>query len=250
MQKNSLAAILKPSFVGVLFFLAISVSAFAKKDDGVFPLTVHITAVHMEQGQNAVSGHGSTDWEGNYSSSVSGGGSYTWKLYTAQIESDPKIYELSTPRMRRIAGGWFVRPSYWLSVGDYHGRWNEDGTLEIQFHANGKLLHQTFHIEVEGIPSAPTPAPASTAPVPAAAPASVTSTGMMAAITVESNVPGADIEIDGAFVGNTPSTVSVAPGSHQIAVKKKGFSDWTKILKVTSGSVHLNAELEQGPAKQ
>jgi hypothetical protein len=39
----------------------------------------------------------------------------------------------------------------------------------------------------------------------------------------------------------------VAPGSHQIAVKKKGFVDWTKTLNVTGGTVHLNAELD--PAK-
>jgi len=65
-----------------------------------------------------------------------------------------------------------------------------------------------------------------------------------ASVIVESTPPGADIEVDGAFVGNTPSTVSVAPGNHQIAVKKKGFADWTKTLNVTGGNVHLNAELE------
>jgi len=80
------------------------------------------------------------------------------------------------------------------------------------------------------------------APVPAA-PA-------QASLAIDSNPPGADIEIDGAFVGNTPSTVSVAPGSHRIAVKKKGFTDWTKTLSVTGGSVHLSAELEQEPPKQ
>lgn len=56
--------------------------------------------------------------------------------------------------------------------------------------------------------------------------------------------------MDGAFVGNTPSTVAVAPGSHQIAVKKKGFADWSKTLSVTGGTIHLNAELEQVPPKQ
>ena len=255
MRKNPLVAILKRLSVAVLFFFVLSVSAFAKKDDGDFPLTVHITAVRMEQGQNGVSGSGNTDSQGNYSSSVSGGGSYTWKLYTAQIEGDQKIYELSTPRNHHIGGTWMglsapiVRPNHWLHIGEYHGRWNENGTLEIQFHADGKLLHQTFHIQAEGIPPALVPTPAPPDPVPA--PASVVpAAGIMAEISVESNVPGADIEIDGAFVGNTPSTVSVAPGSHQIAVKKKGFTDWTKTLKVTSGSVHLNAELEQEPTKQ
>jgi hypothetical protein len=74
---------------------------------------------------------------------------------------------------------------------------------------------------------------------PSAAPAAA-----QASVIVESIPPGADIEVDGAFVGNTPSTVSVSPGSHQIAVKKKGFADWTRTLNVTSGSVHLSAELE------
>jgi hypothetical protein len=74
--------------------------------------------------------------------------------------------------------------------------------------------------------------------------------GAQASLTVESTPPGADIEIDGAFVGNTPSTVTVTTGSHQIAVKKKGFTDWSRTLSVTGGAVHLNAGLEQEPPKQ
>jgi hypothetical protein len=69
-----------------------------------------------------------------------------------------------------------------------------------------------------------------------------------ASLVIDSTPVGADIDIDGAFVGNTPSTVSVAPGSHQIAVKMKGLADWTKTLNVTGGTVHLNAALEQTPA--
>jgi hypothetical protein len=65
-----------------------------------------------------------------------------------------------------------------------------------------------------------------------------------ASLVIDSSPPGADIEVDGSFVGNTPSTVSVAPGSHQIAVKKKGFTDWTRTVNVTGGNVHLSAELE------
>jgi hypothetical protein len=78
---------------------------------------------------------------------------------------------------------------------------------------------------------------------PAAAPA-------QASLAIDSTPSGADIEIDGGFVGNAPSTVSVKPGSHQISVKKKGFVTWTKTLNVTGGTVHLNAELDAEPAKQ
>jgi hypothetical protein len=78
--------------------------------------------------------------------------------------------------------------------------------------------------------------PAVTASVPTAAQAS---------LVIESTPSGADIEIDGAFVGDTPSTVPLTPGSHQISVNKKGFGDWTRKMNVTGGSVHLNAELEK-----
>ncbi len=79
-----------------------------------------------------------------------------------------------------------------------------------------------------------------------AAPAPVS----QASLSIDSTPPGADVEIDSAFVGNTPSTVSLAPGSHQITVKKKGFTDWAKTLNITGGTVHLSAVLEQEPAKQ
>ena len=79
-------------------------------------------------------------------------------------------------------------------------------------------------------------------------PAAVAATAQ-ASLAITSTPPGADIEVDGGFVGNTPSTVSLTPGSHQIVVKKKGFADWTKTLNVTGGNVSLNAELEQVPGQ-
>jgi general secretion pathway protein A len=69
-------------------------------------------------------------------------------------------------------------------------------------------------------------------------------------LTIDSNPAGGDIEIDGAFVGNAPSIVTVGPGSHQISVGMKGFRTWNKTLTVTGGKIHLNAELEQEPTGQ
>jgi PEGA domain len=80
-------------------------------------------------------------------------------------------------------------------------------------------------------------APASAGPAP--------QTLAVASLVIESDPPGADIEVDGGFAGNTPSTINVAPGSHQIIVRKKGFADWTRTLNVTGGTVHLNAEMEE-----
>jgi hypothetical protein len=66
-------------------------------------------------------------------------------------------------------------------------------------------------------------------------------------LTIDSVPSGADIEVDGAFVGNTPSMVGVAPGSHKIAVRMKGYADWIRTLNVTGGTIHLSAELEKAP---
>lgn len=66
----------------------------------------------------------------------------------------------------------------------------------------------------------------------------------MASLSVDSPITGADIEVDGAFVGSTPSTVSVPPGQHTITVKKKGFADWTRTMNVSGTSIHLSADLE------
>ena len=58
------------------------------------------------------------------------------------------------------------------------------------------------------------------------------------------NPEGADIEVDGSFVGNTPSTIDLPAGEHTIAVSKNGFKNWERKLKASGGNVNLNAELE------
>lgn len=63
-----------------------------------------------------------------------------------------------------------------------------------------------------------------------------------------SSIPGnADIEVDGSFVGSTPSVINVDPGEHSVVVKKVGYKDWERKLKVTGGSVNVSAELEKVP---
>jgi PEGA domain len=74
--------------------------------------------------------------------------------------------------------------------------------------------------------------------------------GSSAKLQLASNPTGADIEVDGSFVGNTPSDVQVSEGEHMVTVKKVGFQDWQRTLKITAGSsVHLNAELERNSAQ-
>jgi hypothetical protein len=82
---------------------------------------------------------------------------------------------------------------------------------------------------------------------PAAAPNPVPATTAQVQLQVTSTPDGADIEIDGGFVGDTPSTVGVAPGQHQLTVKKAGFKTWERKITVSSGQVKANAVLEPEP---
>ena len=90
------------------------------------------------------------------------------------------------------------------------------------------------------------PAPAAAvAPVPAPAPAAqaVAPAGPGAAVSVSSPVAAAEIEVNGVFVGNTPTTLQLQPGVHRIVVKH-GAKTWQRTLQVIGGSsVSLNAIL-------
>ena len=65
-----------------------------------------------------------------------------------------------------------------------------------------------------------------------------------AQLEVSSTPDGADIEIDGNFVGSTPSTVGVAAGPHQLSIKKAGFKPWERKVTVSSGHIKIDATLE------
>src|SRR5258708_6092707 len=60
---------------------------------------------------------------------------------------------------------------------------------------------------------------------------------------ISSTPTGADIEVDGKFVGSTPSSVTVSPGDHDVVVKKSGFAAWERKVTASSGHVNLSAEL-------
>jgi hypothetical protein len=73
-----------------------------------------------------------------------------------------------------------------------------------------------------------------------------------AILEVSSVPPGADIELDGNFVGSTPSSVGVSPGDHSIKLTKSGYRTWERKLKTSIGTVRIAPDLsplEQAPAK-
>jgi hypothetical protein len=81
------------------------------------------------------------------------------------------------------------------------------------------------------------------APVVESVAANTHAVAAVAGIAVDSSVPNCDIEVDGDFVGNTPSKINLAPGKHQIVVKKTGYQDWSRSMMVGTGTVRLSAEM-------
>jgi hypothetical protein len=110
-------------------------------------------------------------------------------------------------------------------------------------HSKDILAAKQRSITPAAIPTATHPAPDPVAPSALQSPQS------QVMVTVDSTPQGADIEVDGSFVGSTPSTMSLSSGSHEVTVKKKGFGDWNRKLSVTTGSIRLIAELEQKPGE-
>ena len=49
-------------------------------------------------------------------------------------------------------------------------------------------------------------------------------------VSVTSTPAGADIEINGNFVGSTPSNIEVDPGKNEVKITKKGFAPWSRTL--------------------
>ncbi|HZP16313.1 MAG TPA: PEGA domain-containing protein [Terriglobales bacterium] len=81
--------------------------------------------------------------------------------------------------------------------------------------------------------------PSAAAAIPTAAP------GSPAAVHITSDPDGAEIEIDGAFVGSTPATLQMASGSHHLTVKR-GLLAWQRDIQIQSGSaVVVNALLQK-----
>jgi hypothetical protein len=62
-------------------------------------------------------------------------------------------------------------------------------------------------------------------------------------LTIDASVPNCDIEVDGSFVGNTPSTLNLTAGKHDIVVKKTGYKDWTRSMTVAGGTIRLSADM-------
>lgn len=69
--------------------------------------------------------------------------------------------------------------------------------------------------------------------------------GDAVSVTIEADVDGAEIEVDGAYVGSAPSTRRLAPGPHTVTVRD-GAAVWERTINIQPGdSLRVRAKLSQ-----
>jgi hypothetical protein len=81
-----------------------------------------------------------------------------------------------------------------------------------------------------------------TAQMPADSPAATS----LSIVTVKSTPDGADITVDGKYVGSTPSSVKLLSGDHTVKIEKSGFKAWERTMTVSpEGQVTIDATLDR-----
>lgn len=89
---------------------------------------------------------------------------------------------------------------------------------------------------------APRTSPANS-PAPAPVPPVVSAPGVLpesVECSFSSTPSGAEINLDGRYVGNTPSEIVVNAGTHIVVFSMPGFAQWKRELTVAAGSVAVN----------
>jgi hypothetical protein len=69
---------------------------------------------------------------------------------------------------------------------------------------------------------------------------------MASTIELKSTPDGAEISIDGKYVGNAPTVLHLSVGDHAIKFEKPGFKSWERTLTITPGeTTTIPATLEK-----
>lgn len=223
----------------ILLLSIFTAAAVAKKEPKTYP----------EEGR--VIGTGTTE-HSHTSGSILGapGGMTTGSVnshstysHTYKIQTATKVYELDCGKKAIFQGIHSTEPECLaggkpIKVGDViHFRIDKDSAYIPQPNPDGTQSEEKLRILSEA------EAPKENLPRPAAQVQPAAESTVAALLDITSTPAGADIEIDGKFVGSTPSSLSIKPGDHDIAVKKSGFSAWEKKVSVAPGHINIVAEL-------
>jgi len=92
----------------------------------------------------------------------------------------------------------------------------------------------------------PRPAPAAKAGQASTATAEDYNPQATVKCSFRSTPSGAEVAVDGRYVGSTPSVVNLNTGTHEVVVSLPGFAQWKRELSVSPGSeLTVNAVLEK-----
>ncbi|MCF8070735.1 MAG: PEGA domain-containing protein [Desulfobacterales bacterium] len=71
-------------------------------------------------------------------------------------------------------------------------------------------------------------------------------TNINGVLNISSTTKDCEIIVDGKFMGNTPATIKLKQGTHNIVLKKQGFISYKRDIEITGGSdLSINVSLEK-----
>ncbi|MGA9526868.1 MAG: PEGA domain-containing protein [Terriglobales bacterium] len=134
----------------------------------------------------------------------------------------------------------------------FDARREKRGLVVYYVDDKGKVRGQLYTF-VGGEPKswAAASAPASPAPTmmpqgPTAAQAAASGQRETVKCNFSSTPAGAEVTVDGRYVGSTPSVLGVTTGKHVVTISMAGYEQWKRELEVTTGSeLTVNAVLQK-----
>jgi len=164
-------------------------------------------------------------------------------LYARAYNQDGHVVARYVP-----AGGWFTRDKLLENIvsainGDtvQPPRQKPAAAALSVYYVNCDVDQQNPHSTLVASTSAPPVAPAADPPPAQQKPAPPPPPSL----EVWSNPSGADIYLDGNYVGKTPYTATVPPGEHVVILRKKDFGTFERKVQLETGKRVVGAYLEQ-----
>jgi hypothetical protein len=164
----------------------------------------------------------------------------------------------NTMRVQEGNGNPFVITCVWdsrwskcvaLPIGQtFDARRDKHGITIFYENEKGGASKQLYTVVETSQGAKPGEAPAASAVGTVQAPTDVVAEGNREKIkcNFNSTPAGAEITLDGRYVGNTPSTIGLSTGSHVVVLFMPGFVQWKRDLSVGAGSeVNVSASLQK-----
>jgi hypothetical protein len=232
--------------LAIIFAIVIPLFVLASKDPATHPLQVHILNTQWRgDGRGVYSGWG----RGN----IKDGGSirgfdFTYfgcapfkttagerQMYPGKWKKDPLLLEILVPEIGKIDKFSSCELKTTVSDGVYvHGAGGLISITQQEF-KDWMARREAARAKQQGTPLNPNTT------VPTSTPADQKG----ARVSIVSTPSGAEIEVDGSLMGSTPSSIDLLAGEHKVTIRKQGYKQWERNVKIASGMVNLNADLEK-----